>query len=265
MKFDQQQGGHVILTGASGGYGNFFAKRLAEKGYSLVCPVRNTDSLTQLATQLQLQYAVELIPVEVDLSVSGDLTKMYQLIESRNLTIQGLINNAGYMICEDFDQTPLRDHMALVNVQINSTVELCHYVLGKMRDKTGFILNVSSTAGLKASPVHSIYSASKAFIINFTEGLALRYRTQRILISCLCPGSSNTDFFAKAGVVLSARKRNRLDDPDLIVSSALQSLFDGDIVIIPTVKHKLQNIMIKLMPRKIIYTIQKMRSSRESL
>jgi short-subunit dehydrogenase len=184
----------ALISGASAGLGEAFARQLAETGYDLILVARRKEKLTSLAQKLAQkdQVAVDYIPA--DLSTDAGIRKVVQRIRSiKRLDI--LINNAGYGLPGAFVEQPLEKSLEMLQLQNTACVCLIHAALpGMINRKGGTIINVSSTSAFAPLAGSAMYSATKIFLVNFSKALQLENRSNGIKIQALCPGFFHSEF-----------------------------------------------------------------------
>ncbi len=191
----------VLITGASSGIGKCFAENLAAQGCHLVLIARSKDKLERLAKSLRSQYSVNADAFHSDLSQPESPKKLFQEIQQSGITVDILINNAGFGRVGCFENVSEVPDQELLSVNVNSLVALTHLFLPQMLEKGfGGIINISSTAAFQPIPFLSIYSASKSFVLTFTESLWGELQPRGIRVLCLCPGNTRTEFHERAGV-----------------------------------------------------------------
>jgi short-subunit dehydrogenase len=186
----------ALITGASAGIGTAFAHVFALRGFDLVVTARRIARLEALANQLREQRHVTVHVVPEDLSESGAPGRLQDHLTKSGITIDALVNNAGYGVAGRYLATPWEQHGAFLHVMVTSVAELTHRFLGPMVERRyGRIINVASLAGLvPATAGHTLYAASKALLIKFSESLALEVRDQGVHITALCPGFTYSEF-----------------------------------------------------------------------
>ena len=251
----------TIITGASAGLGVEFAKQLAAQHVSLMLVARRGDRLEALAKELQAKHKIEVFTEALDLSAPGAVPKLMTAIAKRNLTIDGLINNAGFGLKGEFAQQDISRLLQMINLNCTALVELTHAVLpGMVARKSGAILNVASTAAFQAGPLMAIYYASKAFVLSFSEALHDDMKPHGIHVSCLCPGATETEFGAVAQVTKTMLFKGA-GGPEKVVSDGLAALKANKAIAVSGLAHKTFVLGTRLLPRsltrKIAHTMQK--------
>ena len=165
----------ALVTGASAGIGTEFCRQLADKGYQLVLVARRADKLQTVADELRDTYGTHSLIIIADLSRIDACERIVQRLDEENITIEYLVNNAGYGLPGSFHVPDWQDHADFIQVMMTAVCELTWRLLPAMRERgKGYIVNVASIAGLvKPSAGHTLYGASKSFLIKFSQSLAL--------------------------------------------------------------------------------------------
>ena len=182
----------VLITGASSGIGREFSKLFAEKGYRLVITARREKNLAELK-KMYPENNVEVIPC--DLGSEAGAEYLYNEVKKRSIKVDILINNAGFGLFGEFYETDIEKEKKMIDLSVKALVELSKYFLQEMLDRnSGRILNVASIAAFQPGPYMSVYYASKAFVLSFSEALRNEVRNTGVCISVLCPGPVETEF-----------------------------------------------------------------------
>ncbi len=194
----------ALVTGASSGIGKAMARILASEGANLVLAARNLPRLEQEAADLKGRYSVNVQVFAGDLSQPEIPRKLFEFTRERGLDIDLLVNNAGIGHCGLFEATGSQDIRAMLNLNIEALTVLTHLFLpGMLARKKGGVLNVASTAAFQPIPYLSIYAASKAFVVHFSEALWSECKGRGVRVFCLCPGNTLTRFHQTAGIARS--------------------------------------------------------------
>lgn len=236
----------ILITGASSGIGKEFAKQLASKGANLIITARTQRDLIKLAEQLTSEYKniwVKTIPA--DLSEANSATTLFEEINTLGLSVDYLINNAGFgKFCEFSDESFNTYHQMLM-LNINALVELTHLFLPSMKNKnSGGIINVASIGSFQPLPYQTVYGASKAFVLSFSEALTGELLETNIRVMALCPGTTASRFMENANA--DTTKMN-LAPASKVVSAALTAYAKNKMV---TVSGKM-NYLLSLVPRLV--------------
>ena len=193
------QGKTALVTGASSGIGLALAHSLAARGANLILTARSEDKLLSLAKDLQEKGTSVHVFVQ-DLSEQQAASRLYDQIAQAGLTIDLLINNAGFGIWGGFEETPLTEYSRMLQVNINALTELCHLFIPNMiKQKESGIINVASTAAFVPIPFAAAYSASKSYVLMLTEALHGEYNQHGLQAMTLCPGGTASNFAAVTG------------------------------------------------------------------
>ena len=243
---------YALITGASSGIGECFARALAARGRNLVLVARSQDKLTALAQEVAAQHAVRAEVVPLDLSEPGASVRLAQLLRERNLAVDLLINNAGFGAQGEFWKIALERQSEMLRLNIQALVELTYLLLPAMIEaRLGAILNVSSTASFQPVPYTAVYSATKAFVTSFSMSLAEELRPYGVRVVTLCPGGTRTHFFDAS----QYEKRDfagGLQTPEEVVRVGLKALQRGGGLAISGLINKLQVASQRLAPRALV-------------
>lgn len=238
----------ALITGATGGIGQEFARILSQKDYRLILIGRNEKKLQQLVKELSPnsklhQYFVCDLSKEKDLL---NLTKSYPAIDL-------LINNAGFSDYGFYPNLSWEKQKQMIQVNVVALSYLCHFYLkGMVKKGNGQILNVASTGGTKPAPFTSIYTGTKAFVIQFSQSLALELKGTNIIVSCLLPGPTSTEFWQKAGMSAKVKgKLDRLDKPSEVAKYGIYLLEKNKISGIYGFRNKIKQLIKNFLPEKI--------------
>src|SRR5437867_242994 len=186
----------TLITGASSGIGEAFARKLAARGDNLLLVARSEDKLIALCNELGRSQNMRAQYVAMDLSKPDAAGELFEETRKRELEIDLLINNAGFGSMGDFAKLGPARELNMIDLNVRSLVELTHRFLQPMRErKGGAIINVASTAGFQGVPYMATYAATKAFVLSFSESLWEENRTFGIEVMALCPGVTETGFF----------------------------------------------------------------------
>jgi len=225
----------ALITGASGGIGLCLAEELAKRKINLLLAARSEDKLTAAAIHLKNKYKIEVFTLAIDLSEAHAENKVVTWIETHQWQVNILINNAGYGLwgrVEDIKTSALNNMMQL---NMNALVNLCHIMIPILRKQPqAYILNVASTAAYQAVPTLSVYSATKAFVVQFSRGLRWELKNSSICVSCLSPGATSTGFIDRAGMQAMREKAEKFSmKAEVVASIAIEAMFKRKAEIIP--------------------------------
>lgn len=189
----------VLITGATTGIGYELSLLYAEEKRNLVLVARGKEKLEEVAETLKKNYGIQVYIYPLDLSLPDSPQRLYNFTQSKNLYVDTLINNAGFGIKGKVSEIPLNEELGMIQVNITSLVELTkRYLPAMIKERSGKILNVASSASFQPGPFMSGYYASKAFVLHYSEGLAEEVRNYGITVTALCPGPTITEFQVRA-------------------------------------------------------------------
>jgi len=189
----------TLITGASSGIGEAFARKLAAQGRNVLLVARSEDKLITLCNELGRQNSVRAQYVAMDLTEPDAPARLFDESQQRGLTIDLLINNAGFGAMTEFTKVPLERQLNMIDLNIKALVDLTYRFLLPMRErKQGAIINVASTAGFQPVPFMATYAATKSFVLCFSEALWEENRPHGVHVMALCPGATETNFFEAA-------------------------------------------------------------------
>ncbi len=217
----------ALITGASSGIGEAFARELAAKNTNLVLVARSEDKLNQLAQQLQGQFNLQTEVIVQDLTEPEAAHTLFHQVDRLGLNIDLLINNAGFGDYGAFGDRPLDKQLEMIQLNITALVGLTGLFLPGMKQRgSGSIINVSSIAGFQPLPYMSVYAATKAFVLNFTEALWAENKNSGVRFLALCPGPTESQFFQVAEFPSSfgGKNSNNMTPAAEVVKDALKAL-----------------------------------------
>jgi uncharacterized protein len=242
----------ALVTGASSGIGEVFARRLSESGYSLILVARREDRLRKLAAELR-----EAEVLTADLSIDPGLQKVLARIAAEP-ELEFLVNNAGFGVQGLFFESPLEAQDKMHRLHIIATERLTHAALrGMVERRKGNIINVSSVAGFLATPYNASYCATKAWINTFTEGLYLELKAAHspVRIQALCPGFTRSEFHDVAGMDRDTIPRSLWMSAEAVVETSLRSLERNRLIVIPGWRYRLFTGIYPFVPRSLKYAL----------
>lgn len=241
----------TLITGASSGIGEAFARRLAKENHNLVLVARSEEKLHQLCDELMLQHKITAHYVALDLTEFESDKELFEETERHGFEIEWLINNAGFGSMGDFAELDLERELEMVSLNIMALVALTHRYLEKMRQrKSGVIINVSSTASFQALPFMATYAATKAFVTSFSEAIAEENRPFNITVTALCPGPTETNFFSASKAVPFSAKG--IQSPEEVVEKALKAVKAKKPLVISGIKNYIGAVLGTVAPDSLV-------------
>jgi short-subunit dehydrogenase len=252
----------ALVTGASAGIGAEFARQLAERGASLVTTARRLDRLEALAAELRDKHGVRVECIAADLADPQAVQSLCEEIGRRDVRIDILINNAGYGVAGSFLTPSWQTHLDSVRVLMTAPCELVYKLLPGMRERGyGRIANIASLAGhMPGSAGHTLYAASKAFLIKFSQSLALENVGKGVKVCAVCPGFTYSEFHDVVGTRDTVSKMpNWMWSPASdVVREGIDAMERGEIVYVTGRINRLIKSLMKLVPDKMaLRSIQK--------
>lgn len=249
----------AVITGATSGIGKEFAFRLASKGYNLIIVGRREDKLKEVAREIEENLKVNVAVNILDLTNDIEFNKFVSELELRE-DIEFLVNNAGYGADDAFTRDQYSKQLDMAKVHMLVTMRLCHSLSKQMkRNKKGYIINVSSMAGFNVFPSSAMYCSTKAFLISFSQCLAMELIGYNIKVQCLCPGFTRTDFHSKLEM-----EEGKLQNKGLIrwmSTSEVVNISSKNIdkrlkvIVIPGFCNKILYFVSKLTPKWLYYKV----------
>jgi short-subunit dehydrogenase len=234
----------TLITGASAGLGAEFARQCAARGDEVVLVARREERLRALAAEIGSGHVIA-----ADLAAPGAPERLIADIEARGLSVNCLVNNAGFGLAGKFADLPLSRQREMLDLNIGALTALCRLVLPAMQERRrGAILNIASTGAFQAGPGIAVYFATKAFVLSFTEALHQEMKGSGIKVSALCPGPTATEFGDVAGITSQSFGAFSADARS-VVAAGLNGLARNQAVIIPGFTNKISAQSNRLIPR----------------
>ncbi len=248
----------VLITGASSGIGLDFAHIFAKEGFDLVLVARSGDKLEHLAQELFNKYAINCSIIVSDLTKLGAAKEIFAKTQAMGKKIHVLINNAGFGILGIFNEIEGKTQSEMIQVNISALTELTHCYLNDMLNTGGGkILNVASTAAFQPGPFMSVYYATKAYVLSFSEALANELKGTNVQVSVLCPGPTLTGFQSTAKIGDSSKIFNTkiAANSYTVAQAGYDGLMNKEVIIIPGIVNKLGACSSKLLPRTFVTNV----------
>jgi uncharacterized protein len=243
----------ALVTGASSGIGAEFARQLAARGIDLILTARRRDRLEALAGELSALHEIKIAVIENDLNTAAGADRLVDQLAARGLAPTVLINNAGFGYYSPFVEQSREDIEALIEVNVRALTILCHRLGEAMaRQHHGYILNVSSFAGIAPIPRYSVYSGAKAYVVAFTQAIRHELVRRGVKVSVLCPGFTRTEFHEVSRHEKTFLMRLTELTPEHVARAGLRGLERGKLLIVPGWWYKLNALGGRLLPRSVV-------------
>ncbi|KGI66533.1 SDR family oxidoreductase [Mycolicibacterium rufum] len=239
----------ALITGPTSGIGEGFARRYAVDGYDLVLVARDVARLERLAAELRDEQGAGVEVIRADLSAAADREAVAERLRAG---VRVLVNNAGFGTAGEFWSAPYEQLQAQLDVNVTAVMQLTHAALPAMLAAgQGTVLNVASVAGLLPGR-GSTYSASKAWVVSFSEGLANGLGGTGVGVHALCPGFVRTEFHERAGIDMAGTSSFLWLEVDDVVRETMADIAKGRVVIIPGLQYKALTTGGRLVPRSVV-------------
>ena len=238
----------ALVTGPTSGIGKGFARTLAGQGHDLVLVSRDQVRLDEFSQELQNEFGVDVRTISADLTNRSDITAIAEVI--RNDSFDVLVNNAGFGVKGAFLDTNVDQEQAMLDILITVVMQLSHAALpGMVNRGRGYVFNVSSVAGWITG---GTYSAAKAWVTVFTEGLGVELAGTGVRPIAVCPGFTHTEFHERAGMDMDSVSDWMWLDVDQVVSQAMRDAKSGKIISVAGHQYKALTSLLRILPRPLV-------------
>jgi short-subunit dehydrogenase len=249
----------ALITGASSGIGEAFAEVFAAHGFDLVITARREDRLRAVAARLEERYGIRVLVCVADHARQDTAERLSTELAARGLTIDALVNNAGYGVPGTFVASPWQRHQDMLQVMVVGLAELTHRLLPGMIDRGyGRIINVASLAGLVPAPAgHTLYAAAKALVIKFSEALSNEVRTHNIHVTAVCPGFTISEFHDVTGTreqMKSLPPWMWMDSPT-VARQGFEAVMAGTPIYVNGRVNRLIALLVRYVPERVVKAI----------
>jgi short-subunit dehydrogenase len=242
--------GTAVITGASAGIGEGFARHLTRAGYDVVLVARRRERLELLAAELGAKHGVNASVLQADLAMAADTATVAERVRRDDVTL--LVNNAGFGTFAEAAELPLDRELEEIDLNVRALTQLCHAALGPMRAKrSGTIINVGSTASYQPIPFMATYAATKAYVLSLSEALHEEAKADGVTVTCLCPGFTRTEFHEQAGVTASGMMF-RYATAQSVVKAALKAAKSGSAIALTGTMNKVSANLARVSPRFMV-------------
>jgi len=249
----------ALITGASGGIGYELAKLFARDRYDLVLVARSGEKLNQFAGELRQQFGITVKTVSLDLATASAGKILFDHLDGEKVEIDILVNNAGFGVFGEFAAMPEEDVMGQVHLNVAALTHLTRLFLpGMLSRGSGKIMNVASTAAFQPGPLLAVYYATKAYVLSFSEALANEVSGKGVVVSCFCPGATDTGFQKRAGIENSRLfKKIGAMKVETVARDGYRGLMAGKTVVISGMHNWLVAESVRFAPRKLVTALSR--------
>ncbi|WBG89999.1 SDR family oxidoreductase [Pantoea piersonii] len=246
----------VLITGASGGFGEEFARQFAAQGRAVILVARRLDKLKSLAQEIRERYNTDVIVEQVNLADLDSVRELHQRLKAQNIQVETLINNAGYGLQGRFLDHSLNESLDMINLDIASLTAITRLFAEDMR-KTGKgrILMVASLLSYQGVKNFAVYSAAKSYVLRFSDALHREMKSEGITVTALCPGMSDTGFAEAAQQKLTPMLKSVMMKPAPVVKAGIDALETGKMSVVPGAANKAITFLTWATPRWIHQSI----------
>lgn len=241
----------TLITGASSGIGEEFARQYAKKGHSLILTARSKEKLERLAQELSQQHRIQVHVIAQDLAQLNSAEELFSKCQQLGLDVNLLVNDAGIGIMGKFEDHDLNKIQEMLLLNVLALTKLCYLFIPQLKKNMGSILNLASQVAFEPAVYMAAYGGTKAYVLNFTEALRVELQESKVKVMALCPGPTYTKFFERTNA--SPNDINfKFRTPTEVVSAAIEGLENNKDITIPGWENKVWVFMTRFMPRSFI-------------
>jgi short-subunit dehydrogenase len=245
---------YALITGASKGIGKEIAIELAKKKFDVLLIARSASQLEEVAKEIQSKYGVKANFLATDLSTPDVARSVYKWVKQNNYQVSVLVNNAGYGLAGSFEKFTIEQNRDMMNLNMITLTEMCQVFLPMLKSHSqAYILNIASSTAYQALPQMAIYAATKVFVLNFSRALKFELKDSPVSVTCISPGSTDTNFNDRADIPEKARKASEkvVMTPQDVAKTSVDAMFAGKTEVIPGFVNKLGAFLAWLAPKAI--------------
>ncbi len=259
----------ALITGASSGIGRALAQQFAAHGYEVILVARSAAGLDDVARTLAGPRratggadAPSVRVVTADLSKTGSAAQLVEQLRRDGIRVDVVVNNAGFGLQGKFAELPFDQQIEMIQLNVVTLTELTRLLLPGMLERgTGGVLNVASTAAFQPGPLMSVYYATKAFVLSFTEGIAEEVAGSGVKVTCLCPGPTETAFADRAGMRSTNLFKAGAMNVEQVGREGFEGWNSGKVLVIPGSANRRATLVVRLSPRAFVRRVVKRMNS----
>lgn len=241
----------TLITGASSGIGEEFARQYAKKGHSLILTARNKEKLEKLAGELKKENSIQVVTIPLDLARNEGADELFQKCNELKIEVNLLINDAGFGLISPFGSQDLNEIQQMILLNILSLTKLTYLFLPTLKKNKGNIINLASQIAFSPAPSMAVYGATKAYVLSFTEAINEELKDSGVHVMALCPGPTYTNFFKRAHS--SSDKINfKFRTPTEVVKEAIAGLEDKKNITVIGWENKIFTFMTRFIPQTLL-------------
>ena len=252
----------TVITGASAGIGAALARVFARHGHELALVARREDRLRALADEIAATGATKPLVIVADLQLEGAAAAIGKELEVLGAEPQYIVNNAGFGLVGAATKLDRAEQLAMIDLNVRALTDLSLAFVDSLARHKGGLLNVASIAGFLPGPGMTVYYATKAYVLSFSEALHSELRRQGVRVTALCPGPVATEFAARAGIGEGLAPGILTRSAEDVAEQGYRGLMQGRRVVVPGLPNKLVSILARLVPRRILLAAVDARQSR---
>ena len=258
MKVPEPSRTTALITGASSGIGYELAKIFAQNSTDLVLVARNDQRLNQIADELRTEFAISVKVIVKDLSAVSAAQEIVDELHQAQTAVEILVNNAGFDVYGNFAETDLSRELQMIQVNLVTLTQLTKLLVNDMiKRRSGKILNLGSIGSFAPSPLNAVYSATKAYVLSFSEAIAEELQGSGVSVTCLCPGATRTDFQKRASIGDIRMLKFGAMNADKVAQIGYRAMMRGRRIVIPGLTNQFQMLLLRLLPRTVIVKASK--------
>lgn len=219
---------YILITGASAGIGYAMAQQLAAKKFNLILVARSRDTLMRMQTDLSSAFNIDVQYITKDLSNPAAASELFLEVKTKKYIVTHLVNNAGFGGYGNFLETSLEHELSMISLNVSSLVVLTKLFAQDMaKRKSGRIMNVASLLSFIPFPYYAVYSATKTFVLAFSETIAAELEGSGVVVTTLCPGTVETDFHTPEMRKTNAMHANKPVSAEQVAKAGVKLLLNG--------------------------------------
>lgn len=255
----------ALITGASSGIGHELALAFGRHGHPLVLVARNRERLDQVAAEVEEKYGVSAYVAAQDLALEGAVQAIYGKLQEQSITVDILVNNAGMIAYGKFQETDWDRESKMIQVNLVALTELTKVFLKDMVARGyGRVLNVGSNGSFAPSPLNAVYSATKAYVLSFSEAIAEELDGSGVTVTALLPGATRTELQQRGDMADVRLLESGVMEPATVAQAGYQTVMRGQRVAFPSPAIWLQYLATRILPRTTVVKMAKSMLQRSS-